>query len=174
MSDVLIIGAGAIGSLIAHQLCAAGHKVTAVARAPYVRAVAQRGLLMEQDGRTERAAGLRAVEHTDALGDARFDVVLITTKAFDTAVAAGQAAPSVARGARAVIVQNGVGGVEIARPILGEENLYAGTITVPVEVLQAAVIRPRWGRGGLGVAPVRAGQDVTLLAQLFAVLSQEH
>ena len=166
--DVLIIGAGAIGSLIAHQLCAAGHKVTAVARAPYVRAVKKRGLLLEQDGQTERAAGLRVVEHTDALGDVRFDVVLITTKAFDTAVAAGQASPFVARGAWAVIVQNGVGSVEIARTILGERNLYAGTITIPVEVLEPAIIRPRWGRGGIGVAPVRAGQDVALLAQLFA------
>ena len=47
--DVLIVGAGAIGSLLAYRLAIAGHQVTAVGRAPFAQAVAQRGLLIEQD-----------------------------------------------------------------------------------------------------------------------------
>ena len=65
--DVLIIGAGAIGSLPAHKLGAAGHQVTAVGRAPYVQAVTQRGLLVEQNGRATRADQLRAVESVEGI-----------------------------------------------------------------------------------------------------------
>ena len=154
---------------MAWRLGDAGHRVTAVARASYVRAVEERGLLVEQEGRATKAVGLCAVEQTDGLGDARFDLVLITCKAFDTAVSAVLAQPFVRNGARALVLQNGVGGIEVACSILGEERLSAGVVTVPVEVPKPAVIRPRWGRGGMGVAPVSSGQDVPFLIQLFSL-----
>jgi 2-dehydropantoate 2-reductase len=173
---VLIIGAGAIGSLVAHRLGQAGHSVTVVARAPYVRALNQRGLLIAEDGRATSATGIRAVEHTDALGEARFDLVLITTKAFDTAVAAVQAHPFVRSGAQVIVLQNGVGGVEIARGILTTSlvggNLFAGVITISVEVLKPAVIEPHYSRsarGGLGIAPVESGHGTaSSLTRLFS------
>jgi 2-dehydropantoate 2-reductase len=103
------------------------------------------------------------------LGDARFDLVLITCKAFDTAVSAVLAQHFVQRGAQALVLQNGVGGVEVARSILGEECLSAGVVTIPVEVLKPAVIRPRWQRGGIGVAAVSGGLDATSLTQLLSL-----
>jgi 2-dehydropantoate 2-reductase len=154
---------------MAWRLGGAGHRVTAVARAPYVRAVRERGLLVEQAGRATRAVGLRAVEQTDVLGDAHFDLVLITCKAFDTAVSAVLAQPFVQSGARALILQNGVGGVEVARSILGEECLSAGVVTIPVEVPKPAVIRPHLRRGGIGVAPVSSGKDDLFLTQLLSL-----
>jgi 2-dehydropantoate 2-reductase len=170
--DVLIIGAGAIGSLIAYRLGQAGHRVTAVARTPYVRAVNRRGLLVAENGHAFRARNIRAIEHTDALGTASYELVLITTKAFDTAVAAVQAQPFVRRGAHAMILQNGVGGIEVARgllePDMGEAGLYAGVVTIPVEVLKPAVIEPRWRRGGVGIAPIEAGRDAAPMVHLFA------
>jgi 2-dehydropantoate 2-reductase len=158
--DVLIIGAGAIGSWLAHRLGNAGHRVTAVGRAPYVEAIHQRGLLVEEDGRAVRATGLTAVGRVDALEGDRFDLVLITTKAFDTAVAAVLVRPFVERGALAIVIQNGFGGIEIARGILGERYLYGG--------VKPAVIRPRSKRGGLTLSPIIAGQSVTFLVQMFA------
>jgi 2-dehydropantoate 2-reductase len=170
--DVLIVGAGAIGSLMAYRLGQAGHQVTAVGRAPYVRAVNQRGLLVAQNGRAIRATGIRAVENATDLDNGGFDWVLITTKVFDTAVAAVQAQPFVRRGAQAMVLQNGVGGIETARGLLGPNiaagGFYAGTITIPVEVLKPAVIEPRWGRGGMGIAPIEAGHEVSSACRLFA------
>jgi 2-dehydropantoate 2-reductase len=166
--NVLIIGAGAIGSLLAFRLVAAGHKVTAVGRPAYVKAVQQRGLLVESGGQATRAGHLEAVENADMLDGSQFDLVVITTKAFDTAVASVQAQPFVQLGAAALVMQNGVGGIEIAQGILGEHHLYAGVITIPVEVLKPAVIRPLSGRGGVGIASVVPEQDATWLVELFA------
>ncbi|OQY17199.1 MAG: hypothetical protein B6I35_14815, partial [Anaerolineaceae bacterium 4572_32.2] len=41
---VLIVGAGAIGSLLGHRLATAGHAVTLVGRGAWVRAISERGL----------------------------------------------------------------------------------------------------------------------------------
>ncbi len=166
--DILIFGAGAIGSLLAYRLGAAGHRITAVGRAPFVRAVGQRGLLVEHHGRAVRATRIRAVERIELCGDTRFDLVLITTKAFDTATAANQVWPFVQRGAPAVVIQDGVGGMEVASKILGPHNLYAGVVTMPVEVLKPAVISPQPGNGGLAFAPVGPGRDLRPLVKLFA------
>jgi len=166
--DILIFGAGAIGSLLAYRLGAVGHRITAVGRAPFVRAVGQRGLLVEHHGHAVRATRIRAVERIELCGDTRFDLVLITTKAFDTATACTQVRPFVQRGAPAVVIQDGVGGIEVASKILGPHNLYAGVVTMPVEVLKPAVISPQPGHGGLAFAPVGPGRDLRPLVKLFA------
>jgi 2-dehydropantoate 2-reductase len=165
--DVLIIGAGAVGSLLAFWLGAAGHSVTAVAREPYIRGFRQRGLLVEQGGRALRAQNLSVVDGTAPLQGRHFDLVLITTKVFDTAVAAVQARPFVLHGARALILQNGIGGIEIASGILGDEGLYAGVLTILVETLKPAVIRPHWTHGGLGIAAVEPDRDPADLVSLL-------
>jgi 2-dehydropantoate 2-reductase len=165
--DVLIIGAGAVGSLVAFWLGAAGHRVTAIARESYIHAYHQRGLLVEQEGRALRAKNLTVVDGTASLQGRHFDLVLITTKVFDTAVAAVQARPFVIRGARTLVLQNGVGGIEIASGILGDKGLYAGVLTMLVEVLKPAVIRPHWAHGGLGIAAADPDGDPADLVSLL-------
>jgi 2-dehydropantoate 2-reductase len=51
---------------------------------------------------------------------------------------------------------------------LGEERLYAGVLTMPVEVLKPAVIRPYWTHGGLGIAACDPDGDPADLVGLFA------
>ncbi len=153
---------------MAYRLGEAGHRVTAVGRASYVRAVAQRGLLVEREGRAVRVGNLTAVEHVRDASEERFDLAMITTKAFDTAVAAVQLQPVVRHGAPVLVVQNGVGGVETAGGILGEERVYAVVLTIPVESLAPAVIRPHEDRGGIGIAPMTPGMEVATLVDLLA------
>ncbi|MBN1937361.1 MAG: ketopantoate reductase family protein [Anaerolineae bacterium] len=150
--DVLILGAGAVGTLLAFRLALAGHKVTAVGRAAFVRAVESHGLMFECDGRAGCVDRLMAVQDTRSLGESQFDLVLITTRTFDTAVAAVQALPFVQRGARAVVMQDGVGGLEVAQGILGEPNLFVGVMTISVDMLKPGVVRQGHHRGGIAVA----------------------
>ncbi|MBN1584130.1 MAG: ketopantoate reductase family protein [Anaerolineae bacterium] len=165
--DILIIGTGAIGSLLAFQLGVAGHQVTTVGRPAYVQAVNSRGVFLDRDGRACCIDCIQAVETTKTLKKARFDLVLITTKVFDTAVAAVQALPFVQQGALALVIQNGVGGIDTAQGILGEHNLFAGIITIPVESPKPAVIRAHLDKGGIGIAAVN-GRKTTPLVGLFS------
>jgi 2-dehydropantoate 2-reductase len=165
--DILILGGDAIGSLLAYRLAAVGHQVTVVGRAAFARAVAQRGLIFETAERVIRSPAFRATDSVRTLSDERFDLILITTRAFDTAVAVVQAQPFVRRGAPVVVLQNGVGGIDVAIGILGQKGLYAGVTTIPVEVRKPAVIRLLESKGGIGLAPVDIGQDTAPVLQMF-------
>jgi 2-dehydropantoate 2-reductase len=66
-----------------------------------------------------------------------------------------------------LLLQNGVGGVDVAIGLLGPQQLYAGITTMPVQVLKPAVLRLLEHRGGLGLAAVDSAQELDSLAQLF-------
>lgn len=164
---VLIVGAEAIGSLMAYRLAVAGHTVTAVGSGAFAQAVLQRGLLVEQDGHVSRAPQINAVSSVESLDEVGFDLVLITTKAFDTAVAAIQIQRFACQGVPVLVLQNGVGGVDVAIGLLETKQLYAGITTMPVQVLKPAVLRLLESRGGLGLAAVESGPELDSLARLF-------
>ena len=81
---VLIVGAGAIGSLVGHGLARAGHEVILVGRQPYVAAVRRRGLGFEDAGRVTRTtaengrrtsrANVRVVTSALDVADEPFDL----------------------------------------------------------------------------------------------------
>jgi len=166
--NILIIGAGAVGSLLAHRLASAGHQVVAIGRAPYVRAVNQRGLFIAQDRRVSRGARIVAAETVDPLAGARFDAVLITVKTFDTGLAAVQARPFAEHGVPVVLVQGGVGGVEVARCMLNADELYVGVLTGSVQMPTPGVICLDAEPCGMGLSAVGADGRFDALLRLFA------
>lgn len=191
---VLIFGAGAIGSFLGHRLATAGHHVTLVGRSAFARAVQQRGLVLEEHQHpnpvvttlvvTPGEEATKAVTTNDSRhvvhpaavesisdlpADQRhWDLVLLTVKVYDTAEAAQALAPYLPQQVPVLIVQNGVGGEELARTVLTEAALISGALTLSVSVLAPAHIRLETSRGGLSLAPTQAGQDVEPWAAIFA------
>jgi len=163
----LIVGAGAIGSLIGHRLARAGNEVTLVGREGYVAAVGARGLGLEEGGRVTWVTDLRAVPRVGDVADEPFDLILFTVKAYDTAAAAEQVAPLARQGIPILIVQNGVGGEEIAAEVLGEAAILSAVITLSVEVLEPGLVRLATSQGGLGLAPTAPGRSVGELAEVL-------
>ena len=157
---VLIIGAGAIGSLLGHRLAAVGHAVTLVARAPWVEAVRSQGLGLEKDGKVRFESNLAAVTDVRTLAGDAFDLAVCTTKVYDTAEAVRQAALAVAGGALLLLVQNGVGGEELVAEVLPQAQRLSAVITLAVEVLSPGLIRLTTTRGGIGLAAVSPGAPV--------------
>jgi 2-dehydropantoate 2-reductase len=164
---VLIVGAGAIGSLVGHRLARAGHEVTLVGRRPYVAAVRARGLGLEDGRQVTWAMKVRAVTNVLDVADEPFDLVVLTVKAYDTAEAAAQVKPLVWRGVPILVLQNGVGGEEAAAAILSEATILSAVITLSVEVLEPGLVRLATKRGGIGLAPTASGQSVAELSQVF-------
>jgi 2-dehydropantoate 2-reductase len=157
---VLIVGAGAIGSLLGHRLAAAGHVVTLVARAPWGAAIESLGLGLEENGQVRFESNLAAVADVRAVAGGAFDLVVCTTKAYDTAEAVRQVAPVVVRGVPLLLLQNGVGGDEIAAEALPQAQRLSAVITLVVESLSPGVIRLATTRGGVGLAAVSPGAAV--------------
>jgi 2-dehydropantoate 2-reductase len=188
---ILVFGAGAIGSLLGHRLFSAGHDVTLIGRGHYVRDVQEHGLLLEErsapsrDNRKDPAlrtfvgtdsAGLGQVVHpaaAECIEDIPVDrrswnLVLLTVKAYDTVAAAQALSSHLPADVPLLIVQNGVGGEELAREVLSQTEIISGVLTMSVSTLSPRHIRLETSRGGLSLAPMREGQQVQRWADLFA------
>lgn len=53
--DIVVVGAGAIGTLVAHAFATAGHRVAVIDRARRTRQIRQDGLRVYRDGAEARA-----------------------------------------------------------------------------------------------------------------------
>jgi len=159
---VLVIGAGAVGSLLGARLALAGHAVTLAGRPALVEAVAGRGLtLIEPDGsrRVARVAALDGI--AAALAEGSYDIALVTVKAYDTAAAIAELTAAT-RTPPLLTLQNGVGNEEALAAAVGADRVLAGALNTPVSAPapgQVQVHRPTYkiGLAAMGaVAPVEA------------------
>jgi len=162
---VLIVGAGAIGSLLGNRLAQAGHEVTLVGRPGYVNAVRERGVGLDEAGRRVYVKSVRAVTHVAEVAAEPFDLIAFTMKAYDTAAATAQVQPLARQGIPILIPQNGVGSEEVVAQVLGEATILSAVITLAVETLEPGLVRLSTARGGIGLAPTTPGQSVSPLAE---------
>lgn len=131
---VVVIGAGAMGSLFGGILAANGLDVTLVnVRRDHVDAINKDGLRLVGYG-GERTVRIKATTDTGSIPSA--DVVLFQCKSHATEEAA-RSARHLFAGGRAVAVsfQNGLGNEEILASILGAENVLAG-LTAQAAILE--------------------------------------
>ncbi|MGZ6058327.1 MAG: ketopantoate reductase family protein, partial [Myxococcaceae bacterium] len=75
---ICVVGAGAIGGLLAAKLAAIGQEVSVVVRGPHLAAIRARGLTLQADG-TERTFPVQATDRMSELGPQ--DLIIIGLKA---------------------------------------------------------------------------------------------
>jgi 2-dehydropantoate 2-reductase len=123
---IAIVGCGAMGSVYAGLLAAAGHEVWAVdSWREHVDAIRASGL------RVEGASGDRTVRvnaTTSAADAGQCDLVIIATKARDVEAAARSARTIVGPETLVLSIQNGLGGPDCAAAVLGRERLAVGVV----------------------------------------------
>ncbi len=123
---IAIIGTGAMGSVYAALLGAAGHEVWAIdAWREHVDAMRSQGL------RLEGASGDRTVKlhaSTDAAEAGPCDLVIIATKAMHVEQAAQAARPLLKDDTVVLSIQNGLGGPDTAARVLGRERVMVGVV----------------------------------------------
>ncbi len=104
---IVVLGSGAIGSLYGAFLSILDeNEVILVGRNPHVAAIREKGLLI-QGIMGERKFNLNAVEDASEIDKA--DLILLTTKTYDTISAIKTAKHLVTNGAYVLLIQNGLG-----------------------------------------------------------------
>ncbi|MFB6195613.1 MAG: ketopantoate reductase family protein [Haloplanus sp.] len=158
--DVLIFGAGSLGSLVGGLLSRA-HDVTLVGRDPHVATVREDGL---------RITGVDTLEThpaatTDGTG-ASADLAIVTVKAYDTATAADELATG---DVDAVLsLQNGMGNEEVLASHL-DCPILAGTATCGARLTDPGHVE--WlGRGMITVGAWRPSDDAAPVERVVAAL----
>ena len=121
---ICIVGTGAMGSVYAGLLAAAGNEVWAVDRwVDHVAAIRKNGLKI--DGKSgDRTVPLNASTDTAAVGFC--DLVIIATKAMDVAQAAESTRVLLGQDTDVLTIQNGLGSAEKVADILGSKRVIVG------------------------------------------------
>lgn len=102
---ICVVGAGAIGGLLAVRLAESGEAVTVVARGAHLAAIRDRGLTLLMGG-AEHRAQLRAAENLKAAGPQ--DVVILAVKAHQLASVAPDVEAVIGTDTVVVTAQNGI------------------------------------------------------------------
>lgn len=170
---IVVVGAGAIGLLVAGRLAQSGQRTVLLARPAAAEALAAAAPRIREDGATAAATGLVVLGRPADLppGDRAPELAILAVKGYDTPDALPlleELAP------RAVLsLQNGLGNEELLAERFGPARVVAGSITTSVEVEGQGLVAVA-KRGGIGVAPVAPaaparGAADSLAAAGFAV-----
>lgn len=164
--DILVVGAGAIGSLIGGSLLGAGHRVFFKDRAEVVQILKSDGFNLHWPNGQSRHFLPEAIDSLDALEEGFVpEVVIVTVKSFDTEAAVADLVGKLAPQTRLLSPQNGVGNEETLQALFPAQAIIAGSITLPVAVPEAGTVTVTKNKGGLGLAPVSAGVEVNEVAE---------
>jgi 2-dehydropantoate 2-reductase len=145
---ICIVGAGAIGGLLAVRLDKAGEQVTVIARGAHLAAIRAHGLkLIEEDG-AEIIADVAALDSVAAAG--RQDLVILGLKAHQVAAVVADLAPLYESHTMVMTAQNGIpwwyflkhGGIFEGRRLESVDPGGFIAAHLPAERVIAAVVYP--------------------------------
>ncbi|MFZ5820997.1 MAG: ketopantoate reductase family protein [Chloroflexota bacterium] len=149
--DILIVGTGALATLFAARLGAAGHAVAMLGGwTEGLQALRERGARLVEAGGREQACPVFATDDPADCRGARFALVLV--KAWQTERAAGQLADCLAEDGLALTLQNGMGNRETLGLSLGRSRVALGVATTGATLLGPGLARA----GGEGVVSLEA------------------
>jgi 2-dehydropantoate 2-reductase len=161
----LVVGGGAIGTLLAWALTEGGREVAIVRRGLGSAKGRAEVTVIDRDG-ARRTASVGELRTPDDLGSPP-EVIVFAVKMFDLEAAA--ASCDVWPSSPSLTVANGVGAEAVVAGLRPRAPLIAGSITVSVEPSAERTVR-RLNRGGIALAPV-AG-DATVIDGLLAAFDR--
>jgi 2-dehydropantoate 2-reductase len=135
---ILVLGAGAIGSVFGGFLAKAGHHVCLVTRHAHLEEIKKRGLIIEGIWGRHVILNMACYESLSALKEKerdRFDVVLLTVKSYDTESALQSLTACFPETPPIVSLQNGLGNIEKIEAYAGREKTIGGRVIFGVEFM---------------------------------------
>lgn len=153
---ILVVGAGALGSLYGGFLRLAGHDVTLLGRGPHLEAVRAGGLAIDGIFGAAHARGFAiATSPADAAGP--FDLVVLAVKSYDVATATEELPPLLAREGALLALQNGLGHLEMLADRFGAERVLAAPVLIGATIAAAGHVRVTVYAKPVKIGPMRPG-----------------
>ncbi len=128
--NILIFGAGAVGSLLGGFLAKSGHDVSLLGRSAHLDAIRKHGLQIKGIWGTHVVKSFSLYSSVRDLASHEFDLIVVTVKSFDTEKAVSEIVPLMKNSTMLLSFQNGLGNIEaILRKVRPEQYLVGRIIT---------------------------------------------
>ncbi|KYC45685.1 MAG: 2-dehydropantoate 2-reductase [Candidatus Methanofastidiosum methylothiophilum] len=145
---IAFIGAGAIGSLFGGLLSKGGEDVLLIGRQPHIDAISKNGLFIS--GVEEFNVKIDSSSNPfDAIGS---DLMIITTKAYDTRDALKDIVPILERDTIVMSLQNGAGNIEEISKFVEKQNILGSVTSMGAFIESPGKIQYR-GKGKTFIGP---------------------
>jgi len=135
---IAVMAAGALGGYFGARMAAAGHDVFFIARGSNLEAIRKNGLKVESVLGNLHLPAPNVTDDPAAVGPV--DIVLFAVKLWDSQQAARLSLPLVGAHTRVIPLQNGVDSAERIAPILGTENVVAGSAYIATVLSAPGVV----------------------------------
>lgn len=135
---IVIMGAGAIGSLFGGLLAKAGNDVSFIGRKAHVEKIEKEGLRITGISGEVR---VKIPATTDPASLDAPDLIILTVKAYDTDQAIRDVQQLFSSRTHLLCLQNGLGTEEVASAILGEARIIRGTTSEGALFLEPGKVR---------------------------------
>ncbi|HNR32235.1 MAG TPA: ketopantoate reductase family protein [Candidatus Hydrogenedentes bacterium] len=125
---ILVMGAGAMGTVVGGLMAKSGHDVTLVGRPENMNAVRAGGLRITGIWGEHHVTDAHACSDTRDLTPGAFDLVLITVKSYDTGAAIAAVAPVLGEETLVCSYQNGLGNAETIAEHIGWRRTFGARV----------------------------------------------
>lgn len=162
MTEILIVGTGALACLFAARLAASGVSVTMLGGwKEGLAALRNYGVTLVQPDGSQTSYPVRVVDESTDCIPAKLALVLV--KSWQTEKAARQLENCLDENGLSLTLQNGLGNREILSSVLGPKRVAQGVTTTGATLLSSGRVRP----GGEGVVSIGESQDIRPLAKML-------
>lgn len=166
---IVVVGAGAMGSLFGGLLAESGHAVTLVdVNAAHLKAIQANGLHLQTDDGDRYIRDLRACLPSEATEPP--DLVLVFTKTLHTATALAGVRHLMQPGTHVLSLQNGLGNVETISQHVAPDRILIGVTTWPADLAGPGHVHSH-GRGLVRLMAAD-GRDRPFVATLAQALDE--
>ncbi|OQB30991.1 MAG: 2-dehydropantoate 2-reductase [Candidatus Hydrogenedentes bacterium ADurb.Bin170] len=138
--NILIMGAGALGSVAGGFLANKGHHVSLIGRRLHMDTVASQGLQIRGIWGEHRVEGMHVLSKPEVLPSLSFDLVLMAVKSYDTATAADLIAPYVSDNTLICSYQNGLGNAEVLAQKFGWNRVIGARVIFGARVYEPGAV----------------------------------
>lgn len=169
-AEILVAGAGALGSMFGGFLRRAGHHVTLLGRAAHLQAIRANGLAIDGVLGDARVDGFTlATSDGDVRGP--FDLVVLAVKSYDVEPATRALGGALAAEGALLALQNGLGHLELLGERFGTERVLAAPVLIGATIPEAGRVtvtvyaKPVQISAPLGAGGERARRWAAVLAE---------
>ena len=133
---ILVMGAGAIGSVFGGFLAEKGNDVSFIGREQFIQAIKKVGLRISGIWGEHFVRNVKCFTSVNEISEANFDFVLLSTKSFDTEETVKQVLTLVGPETMIVSLQNGLGNIETIARLAGKERTIGARVIFGVVLIE--------------------------------------
>ena len=170
---ILVLGAGAIGSVFGGFLARNGHEVILFGREHCINPVNSNGLLIEGIWGRHHITNIKGYSSLNKIARSegeKFALTLLTVKSYDTKDIILKYAHTIGKSSLTVSLQNGLGNLETIAKILGRDKTIGGRVIFGAELAEPGRVRVTVYADKVVLGSLKGGvplEKVKEIAELF-------